>query len=125
MVFQHSLLLHGNLQENLEGRENQEVPANQRRNKINHIVIILCINAGYNVFLPSLLLALWDPLDRKNPADRQKATTQHAHTLTVTARHYRGCVSVNEMLFPTTAPGRPGRPLCPGRPISPCSPLAP
>lgn len=31
----------------------------------------------------------------------------------------------NELMFPTTAPGRPGRPLCPGRPISPCSPLAP
>lgn len=31
----------------------------------------------------------------------------------------------NEMMFPTMAPGRPGRPLCPGRPISPCSPLAP
>lgn len=37
----------------------------------------------------------------------------------------KSACQANEMMFPTTAPGRPGRPLCPGRPISPCSPLAP
>lgn len=37
----------------------------------------------------------------------------------------KSACQANEMMFPTTAPGRPGRPLCPGRPISPWSPLAP